>query len=140
MNVFFQFDFESDGDASEISTPIFVSKSSGNAEPVQCTAIWDTGATSSMISSATAKKLLLAPVGMTQIAGVHGINNAKCYHVDIIFGNGFKLPKIKVSEASDFGGFDILIGMDIIGRGIMLLDGISNKKLKVRFQIPANEQ
>lgn len=139
MNVFFQFDFEAESDASEISTPVFLAKPASNAEPIKCNAIWDTGATSSMISAATAKKLLLAPVGMTQIAGVHGVSNAKCYYVDIIFGNGFKLPKIKVSEASDFGGFDILIGMDIISQGIMLLDGVSEKKLKVRFQIPTNE-
>ena len=138
MKTFFQFDFESDENAREISTPLFVKKANCNdKEPVKCNAIWDTGATSSMISANTAKKLMLAPIGLTQIAGVHGINNAKCYLIDIVFGNGFTLHDIKVSEASDFGGFDFLVGMDIIGQGIMSLDGVTNEKLKVRFQIEA---
>ncbi len=135
MKDFFQFEYEADDNAREIATPLYVSKPNGDKEPVKCNAIWDTGATSSMISANTARKLMLAPVGLTQIAGVHGINNAKCYLVDVIFGNGFTLHEIKVSEASDFGGFDFLVGMDIISRGIMLLDGATDNKLKVRFQI-----
>lgn len=138
MKTFFQFDFESDENAREISTPLFIKKANSNdKEPVKCNAIWDTGATSSMISANAAKKLMLAPIGLTQIAGVHGISNAKTYLVDVVFGNGFTLHDIKVSEASDFGGFDFLVGMDIISRGIMSLDGVTNGKLKVRFQIEA---
>jgi hypothetical protein len=57
--------------------------------------------------------------------------------VDIVFGNGFTIPSVKVSEASDFGGFDLLIGMDIIGQGALVLDGTQDK-LNVRFQFPAD--
>ena len=137
MKDFFQFEYEADDNSREISTPLFIAKPNSDKEPIKCNAIWDTGATSSMISANTAKKLMLAPVGLTQIAGVHGINNAKTYLVDVVFGNGFTLHEIKVSEASDFGGFDFLVGMDIISRGIMAVDGVTNGKLKVRFQIEA---
>lgn len=137
MKDFFQFDLETNGDAPEIATPIYLSKPDSTADKIRCNAIWDTGATSSMISAAMAKKLALAPTGTTQIAGVHGVSNAKCYLVDITFGNGFCLQKIKVSEASDFGGFDLLVGMDIIGRGKMFLDG-TRDKLNVRFQMPTD--
>ena len=137
MKTFFQFTFESEsGSASEISTPLFVRKHGDTALEYPAKAIWDTGATSSMVSAALAKKLTLQPVGTVQIAGVHGVQNAKCYSIDIVFGNKFTIPAVKVSEASDFGGFDMLIGMDIIGKGKMLIDGTENK-LKVCFQFPA---
>lgn len=136
MDSFFKFDFEAENGTPEISTPVYLKKHGGNSENTPCKAIWDTGATSSMISSAMAKKLQLQPHGTVQIAGVHGIQNARYYFVDMIFGNGFAIPAIKVSEAADFGGFDMLVGMDIIGRGIMSIDG-TKEHLKVSFLYPA---
>ena len=133
---YFQFNFEADGGTSEIATPVLLKKCGATGDGLKCKAVWDTGATSSMISATAAKKLGLAPHGLVQIAGVHGVSNAKCYHVDIAFGNGFCIPRIKVSEASDFGGFDVLVGMDIIGRGKMYIDG-ANGSLRVCFQFPA---
>ena len=137
MKKFFQFEFEADENAREIATPLFLEKPNSNKDAVKCNAVWDTGATSSMISASTAKLLSLAPTGITQIAGVHGISNAKSYIINVIFGNGFTLHEIKVHEAADCGGFDFLVGMDIICRGIMLLDGVTSGKLKARFQIAA---
>ena len=137
MKTFFQFTFEAESSsASEISTPLFIRKHGDTSLEYPAKAVWDTGATSSMISAALAKKLALPLVGTIQIAGVHGVQNARCYSVDIVFGNKFTIPAIKVSEASDFGGFDILIGMDIIGKGKMNIDG-TGSKLTVCFQYPA---
>jgi predicted aspartyl protease len=137
MKTFFQFTFESEsGSANEISTPLFIKKISDSSLEYPAKAVWDTGATSSMISAALARKLTLAPTGTIQIAGVHGVQNARCYSIDIVFGNKFTIPAVKVSEASDFGGFDILVGMDIISKGKMVIDG-TDGKLKVCFQFPA---
>lgn len=135
MKDFFQFTLETEPNEKEIATPLYLRKHGEKAGEQKANAIWDTGATSSMISAAMARKLQLAPAGTVQIAGVHGVQNARCYKVDIIFGNGFVIPDLKVSEAGDFGGFDMLIGMDIIGKGIMTLDGTSGK-LNVRFCYP----
>ena len=132
---YFQFNFEADSGTSEIATPGVLRKSGSTGDGLQCKAVWDTGATSSMISAAAAKKLALSTQGIIQIAGVHGVSNAKYYYVDIAFGNGFCIPQIKVSEASDFGGFDVLVGMDIIGRGKMWIDGV-NGSLRACFQFP----
>ena len=134
---FFQFAFSADKRTTEIATPVFLKKHGDINEEQKANAIWDTGATSSMISAAMAKKLQLPANGTVQIAGVHGVQNARCYYVDIVFGNGFCIPAVKVSEASDFGGFDVLIGMDIIGKGALIVDGTQGK-LNVRFQISAD--
>lgn len=137
MKKFFRFSFTADKGAAEIATPVYLRKHGEINGEQKANAIWDTGATSSMISAAIAKKLQLQVNGTVQIAGVHGIQNARCYYVDIIFGNGFCIPSIKVSEASDFGGFDLLIGMDIIAKGALIVDGTQGG-LNVRFQIPAD--
>ena len=131
---FFRFNFEADGEAAEIATPLSLRKESGSQE-VKGKAVWDTGATSSMISAETARKLQLQPIGVAQISGVHGIQNTRVYKVDFVFENGFVIPGVKVSEASNFGGFDLLVGMDIIGKGQMLIDGTSDR-LRARFFYP----
>lgn len=136
MKNFFQFRFSAEKDTAEIATPVYLRKHGETKGEQKANAIWDTGATSSMISAAMAKKLQLTPNGTVQIAGVHGVQNARCYYVDIVFGNGFCIPAVKVSEASDFGGFDLLIGMDIIGKGALVVDGTQGN-LIVRFQLPA---
>ena len=135
MKNYFQFRFSAEQNTSEIATPVYLRKHGETSGEIKANAIWDTGATSSMISAAMAKKLQLAPNGVVQIAGVHGIQNARCYYVDLVFGNGFCIPSIKVSEASDFGGFDLLIGMDIIGQGALVVNGTGNT-LNVHFQFP----
>lgn len=137
MKTFFQFTFKAESSsASEISTPLFIRKHGDKSLEYPAKAVWDTGATSSMISAVLAKKLSLAPIGTVQIAGVHGVQNARCYNIDIVFGNKFIIPDVKVSEAGDFGGFDVLVGMDIISKGKMNIDG-TDDKLTVCFQYPA---
>ena len=127
--------------ADEIATPVSIGCRPELCErcdqPVhQCTAIWDTGATSSMIARHVSEKLGLQTIGQVRIAGIHGAQAANVYEVDLIFGNGMRIPKVKVSEASDGGGFDVLIGMDIIRRGVFIVDG-SAGETSVYFACPA---
>ena len=121
----------------EIKTPINV-VNTYTGEKILCDAIWDTGATGSMVSENVARKLNLKPVGRTTIAGVHGVHDANTYVVDIQFDNGATLKDIKVTEASNTGGFGLLVGMDIIGRGRLYVDGI-NPTLMVRFEVDAEQ-
>lgn len=138
-NIFF-FSLEYPRPADEIATPITVSCRSDRCEicdhPIHhCTAIWDTGATSSMISKEIADKLGLHPVGQVKIAGVHGSQAANVYEVDLAFDNGCRIPAVRVSEAAAGGGFDVLLGMDVIGRGIFIVDG-SGEGTRVYFACP----
>ncbi len=133
---YFQFDLCSPLAAAEIATLLSVSNPEEPEKKVRhCTAIWDTGATSSMITESLANKLELKSIGKTRISGVHGVEDAAVCRVNLIFGNGFMIPDVRVSEAADNGGFDVLIGMDIIGRGVFYVTGMSGK-LEACFQMP----
>lgn len=133
---FFQFTLCTPREIAEIATPLTAANPEQPEKKVlHCTAIWDTGATSSMISKSVAKKLMLDAAGKTRVSGVHGIEDTAVYYADLIFGNGFVIPRVRMSEAADNGGFDILIGMDIIGRGEFYVSGVSGKSLNVCFTI-----
>ena len=132
---FFTFRMKCPADNAEIATKVEVC-ASGNGRGVLCRAIWDTGATGSMIAANVAEKLKLKPCGETQIFGVHGSQKAKVYTVDVVFPHAkVKLPGIRVSEADAGGGFDILVGMDIIGRGMFGIYG-NGESLSVVFGLP----
>ena len=90
----------------------------GTARPpvVEFGAIWDTGATNSVITEAVVTACGLAPTGMAQVRGVHGVAQAETYLVNIALPNIVMFTSIRVTKG-DIGGADILIGMDVIGMG-----------------------
>lgn len=139
----FYFELSAKKGLKEISTPISIACANGccdiDSRPVyRCNAIWDTGATSSMISKKIAEKLKLHSTGKIKISGVHGVVESNTYVVDFIFCNGFEITGVHVSEADNGGGFDVLIGMDIIAKGKLIVDGINND-CYVSFIFPAED-
>lgn len=123
-----------DNYAKELAVPVSIGCRCGDCEHCglpqrNCRAIFDTGATSSMISSAIAQELELIPVGTANISGVHGTQKTNLYVVNMIFQNGFMIPDIMVSEAGPDGGFELLIGMDIISRGTMVVSCVEGKSV-----------
>jgi hypothetical protein len=79
-------------------------------------ALWDTGATNSVITPTIVKTLNLTPVSFTTVSGVHGQAQVAQYYIDLGLPNGVIAHKILVSEGNPYG-CDLLIGMDIIGHG-----------------------
>lgn len=79
-------------------------------------AIWDTGATSSVINKRVVDVCGLKPTGMTQVQHAGGISDAETFLVAIWLPNGVGFSSVQVTRA-DLRGADILIGMDIITRG-----------------------
>lgn len=131
----FTFKLVCNANNAEIATDLEV-RAPESAKEERCRAIWDTGATGSMISSDVAEKLKLKPCGETRILGVHGSQKAKVYKVDIVFPAAqVILPGIRVSEADSGGGFDLLVGMDIIGKGMFGIYG-DGELLTVLFGLP----
>lgn len=79
-------------------------------------AIWDTGATNSVISEALFRQMGLPTLSMAPVSGVTGNSQLPVTLIDIGLLNGVRVPNVRVSVAS-VPGFDVLIGMDIISIG-----------------------
>lgn len=103
------------------------------------TAIWDTGAQSTAITTALVQKLGLVPTGRTRnmhtpSGGV--LITRQTYLVDIILPRGIHFKEVEVTECDNLmGQSTILLGMDIIAWGDMHL---SNFKLQtvLTYRIP----
>lgn len=112
----------------------------GEATPdilnVSCNAIWDTGATGTVISSRVANKLGLSPIGVTTIQHANGTSDVNKYLINVGLPNGMGFAFIEVTEGNFNETFDVLIGMDIISKGDF---SISNCKGNTcfSFRIPS---
>jgi hypothetical protein len=101
-------------------------------------ALLDTGAQATCITSAAAEKVGLVPVGKVPIRGVSGLQ----YHNNYLFKVGFAFGKlspddtaqaaevhvfaepVQGAELNFFSSkFDVLLGMDIISMGSLKIDG-----------------
>ncbi|MBR0403214.1 retroviral-like aspartic protease family protein [Candidatus Saccharibacteria bacterium] len=84
-------------------------------------AIWDTGATNTVISKQVARELKLKPISTTELRVVNGTIICNVYKIIINIANRIK-KVINVTEA-ELGNIDVLIGMDIIGDGDFTITG-----------------
>lgn len=102
------------------------------------TAIWDTGATSSVITPLVVKKLGLIPSGKTNLHGVAGSkNNADTYFVSFRLPQGLHVDGVKVAEVPQLAGnIDVLIGMDIITLGDFSVTNVGGKTV-FSFRTPS---
>jgi hypothetical protein len=82
-------------------------------------AIWDTGASHSVITLAVARACGLKPIGKTIVHGVGGEHICNQYLVNIRLPNRVGFQNVRVTEGILKGGNngDVLIGMDIITTG-----------------------
>jgi len=109
-----------------------------NNAPTEYIAVWDTGSTSSVISTKMAKDLNLPIIGFTKTQTGNGIADAELFYVDIMLPCQLILPKVKVSALNLFS-IDMLIGMDIISHGDFALSTYGNQAL-FSFRIPAKKE
>jgi gag-polyprotein putative aspartyl protease len=79
-------------------------------------AIWDTGATISVISQAVIDSCGLVATGMAQVHGVHGAKPTETYLVNIELPDKVVFTALRVTKG-EIRDADILIGMDIINQG-----------------------
>lgn len=97
--------------------------------------IWDTGATSTVISRRVVDELDLKPVGIAKVSTAGGEKQTQVYYVNFSLPNkvGFQFWKVIEGEIK---GVDLLIGMDVISKGDF---AVSNKdgKTTFTFRIPS---
>ena len=110
----------------------------GNDPPpplVKFKAVWDTGATNSMITQAVIDACGLKPVSTTTVSHALGdTEDVEVFLVNIGLPNGVGIPVLRVAKAVLKYG-DILIGMDIITAGDF---AVTNRGgfTKFSFRIP----
>lgn len=102
----------------------------GTAHPPFCdfTAIWDTGATASVITQKVVDACNLKPTGMTQAQTAGELRTVETYLINIRLPHGVGFQEVPVTKMDLGSSADVLIGMDIITIGdfsITNKDGIT---------------
>jgi predicted aspartyl protease len=110
-----------------------------NVNVNQYEAIWDTGATGTVITSKVAKDLGLKPTGLVTSNHAGGSSQVPTYLVNIYLPNGIRVQGVRVIEAVLSGNTEILIGMDIISHGDFALTNV-NGEACFSFRIPSIKQ
>jgi hypothetical protein len=67
-------------------------------------ALWDTGATGSVLTKATVKELNLTPTGITKVNHAGGSSVSNTYLVNLFLPNKFAVIGVTVSECDDIAG------------------------------------
>lgn len=104
-------------------------------ESFQFICLWDTGATSSVISKAVANKLGLKPSGKSKVYHSDGESIVNTYLINLVLPNMVIFQLLKVTEGI-FNDFDILIGMDIITNGDFSITNLASKTT-FSFRVPS---
>jgi hypothetical protein len=102
-------------------------------------AIWDTGATNSVVTENTAQSIGLSSMGKTQVTGVHGVKIVNRYFVNITLNNKSITLDVPVTECSSLSpdeSIGVLIGMDIITLGDFAITNFGNDTF-MSFRVPS---
>ena len=102
-------------------------------------AIWDTGATGSVISERVVIDCNLKQIGITRVNTAGGVRDQPVYLVNIRLQNGVEVTHVKVSQASLGPDTDVLIGMNIITRGDFAVTNYMGKTA-FSFRVPSIEK
>lgn len=112
----------------------------GTSNNVKVKAIWDTGATGSVITQSVVNKLVLLPTGMATVHTANGPATRNTYTVDIGLPNQVLIGQVIATGVDALSsGCDALIGMDIIGLGDF---SITNHKgvTCMSFRVPSGHE
>ena len=103
-------------------------------------AIWDTGATNTVITARVVSECKLIPTGMTQMLSVNGAQMVETCDVSLRLPQRVQINGLKVSKAKELSGdAEILIGMDIIGMGDFAVSSWKGKTV-FTFRMPSVER
>ncbi|MEY2169572.1 MULTISPECIES: aspartyl protease family protein [unclassified Rhodanobacter] len=100
-------------------------------------AIWDTGATQTVITQAVVDKLGLLPTGLTRANTANGEHLTETFFVAVKLPNGVGFPGMTVSRGN-ISGIDMLIGMDIICAGDFAITNVGGKTV-MSYRVPSHK-
>ncbi len=130
-----------------ICLPVAFEEVKANADIVkQYVAIWDTGATNSVITKKVVDDLNLKPISITEVHHAGGTSPANVYLINIALPNEVMVGQVRVTEANltDSAGLPeseqsrVLVGMDIIGAGDLAVTNFE-EKTTMSFRMPSVE-
>lgn len=98
-------------------------------------AIYDTGATNSVISQKVIDECGLHPTGMTIVYTAKGEGTSETYYVTICLPNKVCFPFTRVTKGI-LPEVDVLIGMDILSQGDFAVTNYENKTT-FSFRVPS---
>ena len=101
-------------------------------------AIWDTGATASVITEKVVTECGLKPIGITKAHGADGEYLTEVYLVCIGLPNGVGFSSLRVTKGK-MAGCDLLVGMDVISQGDFALTNQGGKTC-FSFRYPSAER
>ncbi len=129
---------------AEIVTPCRVCEAKSSTEVfslsdmTEVSALWDTGATASVISDTLAKQLHLEPVTQCMTYHAQGQKLVNVYLIDLVLPNRILVRGVRVTEGQ-LNGFGMLLGMDIINLGDFTITH-RDRKTVFSFQIPSTHE
>lgn len=135
------FTLQAEGILRELKTPCGLCPPfdplSGGTQPkiVKFTALWDTGATATVVSKSCAEKLGLKPINKAKVYHANGESIVNVYAINLYLPNQVGFQFIKVTEAI-LNGIDVLIGMDIISKGDFSVTNFAGKTT-FSFRVPS---
>lgn len=104
---------------------------------IKTTALWDTGASNSVISRDLAHRLGLTAVGKTRVNHAGGFDDSPTYLVNFGLPNRVGLAGIIVTEFPHLAGsFEAIIGMDILMNGDFAVTHVGQLSC-MSFRVPS---
>lgn len=105
---------------------------------IEFNAIWDTGATGTVITQEVVDRLGLAPTGMIRTHTANGERDVNTYLVNVRLPNSVGFVALTVACCPLGPGADVLIGMDIIGSGDFAVSNHDGKTV-MTFRHPSSK-
>ena len=100
-------------------------------------AIWDTGATNTVITENVVNACGLKPIGMARVNTANGQADCPVFLINLLLPSNVGFHHLRVTQGQLIGA-DVLIGMDVITRGDFT---VTNKDAKtvVSFRMPSSQ-
>ncbi|MCH9008353.1 SEC-C domain-containing protein, partial [candidate division KSB1 bacterium] len=121
---------------AHITKPFSPDKNQQPENPVEFKALWDTGATNSLITQSVVEKCDLKPIGMTRVGTAVGQTDCAVFLVGMRLPNNVWFPQIRVTLGQLTSGIDILVGMDVIHMGDFAITH-RDEKTAFSFRVPS---
>lgn len=113
----------------EIDVRRYARKGISKEEIVKVKALWDTGATVTVVSELLVQRLGLVPTDFMKVSGYDGRTQMRnVYKIDIALSDSMRFVKLNVIDAPLITT-DILLGMDVIAQGDFMVVHEENNKV-----------